>query len=141
MIKLKRICKNLQWLGDHEFVKNYVGVIMLTHEEITIQIHRSLNFNSLTSDGVFTAFKIQDSSEYKETSEEMCVHCQLSEAGHAKIQKPSLALKCREKVVVESSEEKEDMIPISLLNICGDLILNRGDTNKNTLVLHILRKA
>jgi hypothetical protein len=106
VIKLKSLKSGISWLENHEVIKNFLLVIMLTHEDMTFQIHRSPNFATLTPDDVFSIFKTH--REYKETAQEMRMHCQLTEVAQARVQKPSLALKAREKVVVESSEEEDD---------------------------------
>jgi hypothetical protein len=99
VIKLKSLKSGISWLENHELVKNFLLVIMLTHEDMTFQIHRSPNFATLTPDDVFSIFKTH--REYKETAQEMRMHCQLTKVAQARVQKPSLALKAREKVVVE----------------------------------------
>jgi hypothetical protein len=93
----------ISWLENHEVVKKFLRVIMLTHEDMTFQIHWSPDFATLTPDDVISIFKTH--CEYKETAQEMRMRCQLIEAAQARVQKPSLALKAREKVVAESSEE------------------------------------
>jgi hypothetical protein len=66
VIKLKSLKSGISWLENHELIKNFLLVIILTHEDMTFQIHQSPNFATLTPDDVFSIFKTH--REYKETA-------------------------------------------------------------------------